>query len=156
MKGLANALAAVCLLSMCAVAAFYSMGETVCADGKNILKTGDDNDYATLAEAPEKARVRRNPFEGDVRAAAAGNKLFAQHCAQCHGSHAEGGTRGPSLRVDEVRHAAAGTLFWLLTNGVVRRGMPVWSKLPEPQRWQIVTYLQKLNRTPISAENGYR
>jgi len=31
-----------------------------------------------------------------------------------------------------------------LTNGVVRRGMPVWSKLPEAQRWQLVRYLQTL------------
>ena len=38
------------------------------------------------------------------------------------------------------QQATPGTLFWILTNGVVRRGMPVWSKLPEPQRWQIVTY----------------
>jgi hypothetical protein len=30
----------------------------------------------------------------------------------------------------------------VLTNGVVRHGMPVWSKLPEPQRRQIVSYLK--------------
>jgi mono/diheme cytochrome c family protein len=43
-----------------------------------------------------------------------------------------------------VQQATPGTLFWILTNGVVRRGMPVWSKLPEPQRWQIVSYLKSL------------
>jgi mono/diheme cytochrome c family protein len=31
-----------------------------------------------------------------------------------------------------------------MTNGAVRSGMPVWSKLPEPQRWQIVTYVKSL------------
>jgi hypothetical protein len=31
-----------------------------------------------------------------------------------------------------------------LTNGVVRRGMPVWSKLPEPQRWQLVSFIKSL------------
>jgi hypothetical protein len=40
-------------------------------------------------------------------------------------------------------------LFWILTNGVVRQGMPVWSKLPEPQRWQIVTFVKSL--TPSGA-----
>jgi mono/diheme cytochrome c family protein len=35
-------------------------------------------------------------------------------------------------------------LFWILTNGVVRHGMPVWSKLPEPQRWQLVSYVKSL------------
>ena len=44
----------------------------------------------------------------------------------------------------QVQQASPGTLFWILTNGVVRRGMPVWSKLPEPQRWQIVSYLKSL------------
>jgi hypothetical protein len=26
----------------------------------------------------------------------------------------------------------------------VRKGMPVWSRLPEPQRWQLVRYLKSL------------
>jgi mono/diheme cytochrome c family protein len=127
------------------------MSDTACADGKKLVKLGDENDYAALAEAPEKACVRQNPFEGDMRAAAAGKKLFAQHCAECHGRSAEGSSRAPSLREDEVQQATPGTLFWLLTNGVVRRGMPVWSKLPEPQRWQIVTYIKTLNPTAIAA-----
>ncbi len=100
--------------------------------------------YAALAEAPEKARARKNPFEGDKQAAAAGGKLFEQHCAECHGKKAGGARKGPSLVGEEVRQATPGTLFWVLSNGVVRRGMPVWSKLPDPERWQIVTFLQSL------------
>jgi mono/diheme cytochrome c family protein len=98
--------------------------------------------YAELAKVPEKARAERNPLEGDPGAVAAGRKLFEQHCAECHGYRAEGGKRGPNLRAKEVHQATPGALFWILTNGVVRRGMPVWSRLPEPQRWQIVTYLK--------------
>ncbi len=64
---------------------------------------------------------------------------------------AEGGKEGPSLRADEVQQATPGTLFWILTNGVVRRGMPVWSKLPEPQRWQLVSYIRSLTPTPKTA-----
>lgn len=109
----------------------------------------DRSVYAEIAKVPEKARARRNPFENDADAIAAGGKLFAQHCAECHGGTAEGGEKGPSLRKDEVQSAAPGALFWILTNGVVRRGMPVWSKLPEPQRWQIVSFLKSL-RTEIS------
>ncbi len=98
--------------------------------------------YAELAKVPAKAAARRNPFESDPDARAAGAKLFAQHCAECHGETAEGGKKGPSLRVPEVQQAAPGALFWLLTNGVVRKGMPVWSKLPDAQRWQLVTYIK--------------
>jgi mono/diheme cytochrome c family protein len=100
--------------------------------------------YDALAEAPEGARAKKNPFAGDPEAVAAGAKLFEQRCATCHGRKAGGARRGPSLLREEVQQATPGTLFWVLTNGVVRRGMPVWSKLPEQQRWQIVTFLQSL------------
>ncbi len=103
-----------------------------------------ESTYAALADAPQKARQRRNPFEGDSQAVAAGGKLFEQHCAECHGSKATGTRKGPSLLRDEVQQATPGTLFWILSNGVVRRGMPVWSKLPEQQRWQIVAFLESL------------
>ena len=104
----------------------------------------DHFDYAELARAPAKARGRKNPQEGNPESELVGKKLFAQHCAECHGAAAEGGKKAPSLRGDEVQQATPGALFWLLTNGVVRRGMPVWSKLPEPQRWAIVTYVKSL------------
>jgi len=106
--------------------------------------TKDNSVYAELSKAPKKAVERRNPLERDPDAVAAGANLFAQHCVECHGETAEGGRKGPSLRAAEVQRATPGTLFWILTNGVVRRGMPVWSKLPEPQRWQIVSYLKSL------------
>ncbi|HKH98808.1 MAG TPA: cytochrome c [Candidatus Sulfotelmatobacter sp.] len=108
----------------------------------------DNSVYAELAKAPRKADARRNPLESDPDAVAAGGKLFDLHCAECHGEMADGGKKGPSLRADEVQQATPGTLFWLLTNGVVRRGMPVWSKLPEPQRWQLVSYIKSLSPAP--------
>lgn len=100
--------------------------------------------YAELAKAPEKARAKRNPLASDRDAVAAGANLFDQHCAECHGQVGEGSRKGPSLLKEPVQSAAPGSIFWLLTNGVVRRGMPVWSKLPEPQRWQLVAYIKSL------------
>lgn len=100
--------------------------------------------YAELRKAPDKARAKRNPMEKDPQAAVAGRILFEQHCAECHGNTAEGGKKGPNLRAEEVQNAEPGAIFWILTNGVVRKGMPVWSKLPEPQRWQLVSYLKSL------------
>jgi len=101
--------------------------------------------YAELEKVPESARGGRNPLESDPTAAAAGGKLYQHYCAVCHGNTADGGRKGPSLRAPEVRAATPGMLFWILTNGVVRRGMPVWSRIPEPQRWQIVSYLKSLD-----------
>jgi mono/diheme cytochrome c family protein len=115
----------------------------------NVSLTKKDNSvYAELAKAPRKAMARRNPLEVDPDAVAAGAKLFGLHCAKCHGEMAEGGRKAPSLLADPVQQATPGTLFWILTNGVVRRGMPVWSKLPEAQRWQIVSYLKSLTPSP--------
>lgn len=96
-----------------------------------------------LARVPEKARAKRNPMEHNSEALAAGRKLFERHCAQCHGGSAEGSKRGPSLR-DGARRATPGELFWILTNGIVAHGMPAWSKLPDEQRWQIVTFLREI------------
>lgn len=130
------------------VAAALVLGLTIpaaWAQKENAAATTKDNSvYAELSKAPKKAVARRNPLERDPDAVAAGANLFALHCAECHGETAEGARKGPSLRVAEVQRATPGTLFWILTNGVVRRGMPVWSKLPEPQRWQTVSYLKSL------------
>ena len=100
--------------------------------------------YSALAQVPESARNKRNPLEDDAATRAAGRKLFEQYCAQCHGKSAEGGPRAPSLLAPRVQEAAPGALYWMLSNGVVRRGMPDWSKLPEPMRWQIVTFIESL------------
>ena len=106
--------------------------------------SGTNSVYIELAKAPKKAAARPNPLETDAEAPAAGAKLFAQHCAECHGETAEGGKKGPSLRAPEVQQATSGAIFWILTNGIVRRGMPVWSKLPDAQRWQLVSYIKSL------------
>lgn len=98
--------------------------------------------YDEIAQAPQKARAKQNPLERDPEAVTAGGILFEQHCAECHGEKGEGSRKGPSLRAAQIQNAEPGTIFWILTNGVVRKGMPVWSKLPEPQRWQIVSFIK--------------
>jgi mono/diheme cytochrome c family protein len=109
--------------------------------------------YAELAKVPDKARAKRNPMENDLEAVAAGQNLFDQHCLECHGNGGNGTKKAPSLRAEEVQNATPGAIFWILTNGVVRRGMPVWSKLPEPQRWQLVSFIRSLGTAPKAPEN---
>jgi mono/diheme cytochrome c family protein len=112
------------------------------ASGQERRSSNDEPADVIFARVPDKARAKRNPLESDSDAAAAGNKLFEQHCAECHGKKADGAKRGPSLRNNAVQQATPGEMFWILTNGVVRRGMPAWSKLPAEQRWQIITWLK--------------
>ena len=111
----------------------------------------DKSVYAELTKAPAKAAALRNPLETDPEAVAGGAKLFERHCAECHGPNADGGKKGPSLRAGEVQQSSPGALFWVLSNGVVRKGMPVWSRLPEPQRWQLVSYIKSLGSSAKAA-----
>ena len=104
----------------------------------------EDGPVAQLSKAPPSAQSLKNPYEGQVEAAAAGRKLFGQHCAECHGQDARGLERAPDLHSPPIQNAPPGTLFWALRNGRVRKGMPSWSQLPDQQLWQIVTYLETL------------
>ncbi|WP_026442973.1 c-type cytochrome [Pseudacidobacterium ailaaui] len=94
---------------------------------------------------PEKDRQRVNPLRGQADAAVAGAKLYAQHCAKCHGENLEGNGSRPSLRSETVQQATDGELFWMLKNGDLLHGMPSWSSLPEPARWQIIAFLKDAN-----------
>ena len=101
-----------------------------------------------LVGAPESAHMRRNPYESNPRAVLAGRKLFERHCAQCHGADARGRGKAPPLDTALVEQAPPGDLFWFLTNGNLWAGMPSWSRLPDAQRWQIITYLKSLRPPP--------
>ena len=130
------------------MAASLLLGVAYAQTGSSSAQGPDKSVYAELGKVPAKAAARQNPLESDPEAVAAGAKLFEQRCAECHGANADGGKKGPSLRTEEVQQATPGSLFWLMTNGVVRKGMPVWSRLPEPQRWQLVSYIKSLGPSP--------
>ena len=101
-------------------------------------------DGTWLSKVPPKEKSKKNPYAKDPQAAKAGEKLFQQHCAACHGEGAEGTGSRPSLLSARVQQATPGELRWLLTNGSLKNGMPSWARLPEAQRWQLVTYLKTL------------
>lgn len=98
-----------------------------------------------LEQAPVKFAKKMNPMQGSESTRRAGAKLYAHECASCHGSEGQGGEKAPPLKRAEVYQAAPGTLFWVLENGSLHRGMPSFAHLPEPQRWQIISYLQSQN-----------
>ena len=97
---------------------------------------------AHFHNAPASAAEMKNPFSGQAAAAAAGKKLYAQNCAQCHGNNLQGIGPAPALDNASTKGAKPGELFWFITNGNLNNGMPAWSSLPKQQRWQIVTFLE--------------
>jgi mono/diheme cytochrome c family protein len=112
-------------------------------------------DGGWLKKVPAQDRARVNPYAGDSRAIDAGKILFENNCAKCHGSEAQGKHNRPSLRGERiVREATDGDIAWLLKNGNSWKGMPSWSSLPEPQRWQIIAYLRSLPPQNATATGG--
>jgi mono/diheme cytochrome c family protein len=104
-----------------------------------------------LKAVPQADRVRTNPYAASGGAVAAGRNLFRNNCAKCHGEDAEGKGSRPSLKSERIQAASDGELAWLIKNGEAYKGMPGWGGLPEPERWQIVTYLRSLN-TPVEGD----
>jgi mono/diheme cytochrome c family protein len=96
---------------------------------------------AGCAAAPQ-TQPAPHEVSSEVRA---GGKLFAQHCATCHGSNATGGTRAPSLHTGSAQAIPDAALVQFLTDGDLPKGMPSWSRLPEERRWQLVRYIKSLN-----------
>ena len=96
-----------------------------------------------VQQAPVAAARVTNPLEGDELARRAGAKLYFRECASCHGPQRQGIGKVPPLNSPVVSGSSAGALFWVLRNGSLKRGMPSFAHLPEPQRWQIITYLRE-------------
>lgn len=109
---------------------------------------------ALIQQAPVSTLQLVNPYEGDKLAARAGAKLYRRECAPCHGKSGEGFHNAPPLNRPDVKNAPPGTLFWVLRNGSLRYGMPSFSHLPEPQRWQIITYVRSLLQSPTTVINN--
>ena len=130
-------------------AAGLVVGMICCA----VLFSGEvDNSW--IEKVPEADGKRTNPFAGQAEAVSAGSRLFADHCAKCNGADALGRGKRPSLRRKEIQQAADGQIFWFLRNGNLRRGMPSWSSLPEPSRWQIIAYLKSLGHQASPGANN--
>src|SRR5438067_591944 len=94
--------------------------------------------------APASARQMTNPVAGQVAAISAGRRLYAARCSECHGKNAQGTGNVPDVTTGPTQSAAPGEVFWYITHGDARNGMPAWFILPVRQRWQIVSYLKSL------------
>jgi glucose/arabinose dehydrogenase len=97
---------------------------------------------SSFHNAPAATKDMKNPYADEKSAAA--EPVFRLRCAGCHGDNGQGSGNIPALTSDKVCAAADGELFWYITKGDVNNGMPAWESLPEPQRWQIVTYVKGL------------
>jgi mono/diheme cytochrome c family protein len=125
-------------------------GGTLAMLGAQNVAYRPDGDW----QAPRQAAARSNPLPATAEIVGGGRKLFLRHCAECHGSDGQGGKRAADLLLPVVQEQSDGALFWKISNGNPRRGMPSWGRLPEPQRWQLVLYLRALRPEPAGGESS--
>ncbi len=119
---------------------------------------------ATLRrEAPEVA----NPVPMTDDNLIAGIKLFAQHCAICHGTangdaSASPVAKGlypqpPQLATDGVEDDPEGVTFWKVEHGIRWTGMPSWKgALTDQQIWTLALFLKHMDKLPPAAQQAWR
>ena len=106
---------------------------------------------ASFHGAPAREKGIKNPYSGDSAAASAGQAIYARSCAACHGNSGAGTGNVPPVAHGPAQQASDGELFWYITQGDIKNGMPSWSQLTEQQRWQVVTYLKSPSLGTVSA-----
>ena len=107
-----------------------------------IVLPGLSAQSSSFHNAPASAVQSKNPFAGQARAADIGGQIYAVNCAGCHGQEGQGTGNVPALKNGPAQSAAAGEIFWFITQGDPNNGMPSWASFSEERRWQIVTYLK--------------
>lgn len=106
--------------------------------------------------APDAANLLKNPLVNDAQAPIEGKKLFESMCMTCHGETGKGNgqasvaldPRPANFLAPEKKKESDGALYWKMTEGRppdVNSPMASYKTLlTEKQRWQIVTYIRKL------------
>lgn len=103
--------------------------------------------------APDSAKQLKNAFEGQQNADA-GKQLYAARCSRCHGRNAEGSGNVPALVDGVLESVSEGEVFWFITNGDNKNGMPSFASVPNQQRWQLVTYVKALGLSQTASGNS--
>jgi mono/diheme cytochrome c family protein len=93
-------------------------------------------------KAPAAAARKPNPLAKLPNAAKEGKMLFDAQCSMCHGADGTGVADAANLHLRDVQEQSDGMLFWKITTGNQHKGMPSFQRLPEKERWQLVSYLR--------------
>jgi putative copper export protein/mono/diheme cytochrome c family protein len=92
----------------------------------------------------------QSPTGGTAASVAAGGRLFAEHCATCHGPHGRGepfmkpGVPGSiaDLTAAHVYDHLDGELFWWIGNGIAGTPMPSFAEtFVESERWKLIDFI---------------
>ena len=120
------------------------------ACGATSDSSNSNSEDAPIATVPADYAGKTNPLSTD--AATAGNEVFQNNCAMCHGAQGHGdGPAGQSLepkpRNLAVLQKSVGDdyLFWRISEGKPGTSMVAWKGiLSEDQIWQAVSFIRTL------------
>jgi mono/diheme cytochrome c family protein len=105
---------------------------------------------------PAEAKARRNPVPSNDMTLAAGQSIYMDRCASCHGERGDGQGReahlysvkpGNFTDANRMNAQTDGELFWKITVG--NKPMPKFGKmLTEEQRWEVVNFIRTFAHPP--------
>ena len=95
-------------------------------------------------DAERPAAPAGNPFGREPAAIRAGDELFHERCAVCHGQQAQGAMAADLVRTRSVRRGSQRALFQLIREGIPGTDMPPQPDLADEGIWQVISYLRSL------------
>ena len=119
------------------------------------------------------ATLRREAPSGPNPASLSGDhlvegvKLYAEHCAICHGTAAGDDSaspvakglypRPPQLASDGVEDDPEGQSYWKIKHGIRLTGMPSWAgSLTDREIWTLALFLKHMDKLPAAAELDWK
>jgi mono/diheme cytochrome c family protein len=121
--------------------------------GLHALYSVSAHDGHKHRNAPASARKLKNPVKADEETIAAGRALFNKNCASCHGEDGKSKTdvaaalkkQPTDLTAKAMSGITDGEIYWVVTNGIKKSGMPAYKlKAKEQERWQMTLYVKHL------------
>lgn len=123
-------------------------GQTMTTEYAQEMAVAETERAAFLAKFADSINETNVKVLTDAASLKAGETIFAQNCAACHGPQGQG-TVGPNLTDAYWLHGGtAKDVFHTITEGVPEKGMITWKKSLNPlQIQQLTSFIFKLNGT---------
>lgn len=107
----------------------------------------------------------QNPLQATDDNVLSGIKLYAAHCAVCHGDSSGKPTyigfglyqKAPMLGRHGVEDDPDAETYWKVTHGIRLTGMPSFGlTLNDTQRWQLATFLKNMDKLSAKPEIAWK
>ena len=126
----------------------FGVGQLQYEEYKTEMAQADAAKKLYLSKAANQVDENTVKLVSDPAVITAGQAIFKQNCAACHGDHAQG-VVGPNLTDDYWLHGGKiNDLFKTVKYGVLSKGMPTWEKVLSPKQISdVVNYVKSLHGT---------